>query len=330
MSTEQMHIAEYDVQLSYYRAIMALVVNKMQTNRLFEIIYMLLNKKTMTARELAEYFGVSQRTIYRDVDTLSLAGIPVYTEKGKGGGISLLPDFVLNKSILSEQEQNEIMSALHGLSNLRSAEASPVLQKLSTIFNKTATNWLEVDFSDWSFSNGGLFNDFKTAVLERRITEFDYYGASGSTYGEKTRRRVEPIQLWFKSKAWYLKGFCLIRQDMRLFKLSRIRDLSVTDEYFSERDLLTASPNPGSEERQRKDMTLKLKIAPEMTYRVLDEFGGAEKQPDGSFIVTVTWQEDEWVYGTILSYGEYIEVLEPEYMREVIKNKLLKTVKKYL
>ena len=121
-------------------------------NRLFEIIYILLNKKSTTARELAEHFGVSQRTIYRDVDTLSLADIPVYTEKGKGGGISLLPDFVLNKSILSEQEQNEILSALQGLSSVKTTETDQVLKKLSTIFNKNTVNWLEVDFSDWSFA----------------------------------------------------------------------------------------------------------------------------------------------------------------------------------
>lgn len=174
----------------------------MQVNRLFEIIYILLDKKIITAGELAMHFGVSSRTIYRDIDTLSLAGIPIYTEKGKGGGISLLPDFVLNKSILSEQEQNEILSALHGLSGVKSGgnngtnETEQVLQKLSTIFNKTASNWLEVDFSGWSYMDGDVFNECKNAIMGRRIVEFNYY----NTYGEVTCRRIEPIQLWFKSK----------------------------------------------------------------------------------------------------------------------------------
>lgn len=309
----------------YYCGIMDAVVSKMQSNRLFEIIYILLNKKMTTAKELAGHFGVSQRTIYRDVDTLSLAGIPVYAEKGKGGGIRLLPDFVFDKSILSEAEQNEILSALQGLYRVENAETDQVLKKLSTIFNKSAVTWLEVDFTEWGFQNSEAFHDFKTAILERRIAEFEYY----STYGEKTIRRVEPLLLWFKSKAWYLKGFCLARQDMRLFKLSRVRNLTVTDETFSERNLLAAQPNP-VDERQKRDVTLTLKIAPEMTYRVLDDFGEAEKQPDGSFIVTVTWPEDDWVYGSILSYGEYIEVLEPAYIREIIKNKLLKTARIYL
>ena len=300
----------------------------MQMNRLFEIVYVLLQEKSITAKTLAERFDVSQRTIYRDIDTLSLAGIPVYTEKGKNGGISLLPDFVLSKSILSEQEQNEILSALQGLSNVKTAETSQVLRKLSTIFNKTAANWLEVDFTDWGYMNGRFFNDFKTAILEHRIVEFDYY----STYGEKTRRRVEPIQLWFKSKAWYIKGFCLTRQDMRLFKLTRVKNLILTNESFTERDLLAIRPAAGHDEHQKQDVTLKLRIEPEMTYRVYDEFDedNIEKQPDNSFIVTVTWPEDDWVYGTILSYGEYIEVIEPEHIKEIIKNKMLKSVKKYL
>jgi len=299
----------------------------MQVNRLFEIIYTLLNKNTVTAKELAERFGVSQRTIYRDIDALSLAGIPVYTEKGKGGGISLMPDFVLNKSILSEGEQNEILTALQGLSGVKAAETDRILQKLSTVFNRSAVNWLEVDFSGWGCYDGGAFYDFKTAILERRVAEFDYFSASG----EMTRRRVEPIQLWFKSKSWYLRGFCLTRRDIRLFKLTRVRNLTVTDECFPERDLLVSAAESRPSGHEKRDVALRLKIAKEMTYRVYDEFDEdmAEKQPDGSFIVSVTWPEDDWVYGSILSYGEHIEVLEPEYIREIIKGKLQKTAEKY-
>ncbi|HCS74836.1 MAG TPA: hypothetical protein DIW17_13295 [Clostridiales bacterium] len=114
--------------------------------------------------------------------------------------------------------------------------------------------------------------------------------------------------------------------------MTRVKNLIVTDEHFIERNLLEAPPNPGPDAHQKQDITLKLKIDPAMTYRVYDEFGDdiSEKQPDGSFIITVTWPEDDWVYGTILSYGEYIEVLEPGHVREIIKEKTLKMVKKYL
>ncbi len=298
----------------------------MHTSRLFEIIYLLLNKKTTTAKKLAEHFGVSRRTIYRDIDTLSLSGIPVYTEKGKGGGISLLPGFVLDKSILSETEQDEILSALQGLSSIQTTGTDSVLSKLSTVFNKSTVKWLEVDFTGWDYQNNEMFHSFKTAILERRIAEFDYY----STFGEKTHRRIEPVQLWFKSKAWYLKGFCLMRQDMRLFKLTRIRDLSVTDEFFTEREFLTLPDESGPEEHRINNIELVLRIAPEMAYRVLDEFSDAVKHQDGSFTVNVIWSENEWLYGYILSFGEYMEVIEPEHIRTAVKNKLLKSAEKYL
>ena len=284
---------------------------------MFEIIYILLDKKNVTAGELSEHFGVSRRTICRDIDALSIAGIPIYTERGKGGGIRLLPDFVLDKSILSEHDQNEILSALHGLSNVMTADTNKILQKLSTIFNKPTTNWLEIDFSGWSHEND-FFNDFKIAILEQYIVEFDYY----NSFGDKTSRRVEPIQLWFKSKSWYLKGFCMKKQDMRLYKLSRIKNLVLIDEHFEKRDPLVVSGNPiHSIYEGGKNINLKLRIDPERAYRVFDDLHEkmVEKQPDGSFIVTVTWPEDNWLYGFILSFGQYIEVLEPEHLRSTMK-----------
>ena len=297
-------------------------------NRLFEMTYLLLNKKKLTAKELAFHFGVSQRTIYRDVDTLSLTGIPVFAEKGKGGGIGLLPDFVLNKSILSDREQQEILSALQGLSGLKIAESGEVLQKLSAVFNKSVTNWLEVDFSGWGSGNEDPFNGFKTAILERKITGFDYYGSDG----KKAHRRIEPLQLCFKSRAWYVKGFCLTRQDMRFFKLSRVRKLKIQDEHFLERSLPHNQPDSEMVNGYKKNqITVKLKIAAEMAYRVYDDFSKETivKQSDGGFAVTVRWPEDAWIYGFILSFGEYIEVLEPKRVKMTIKERAQKIVKKY-
>ena len=298
----------------------------MQASRLFEIIYILLNKNIVPAREMAEHFGVSTRTIYRDLDVLSLAGVPVYAEKGKGGGIGLLPDFVLNKSILSEQEQNEILTALQGLSVVKTAETGRVLQKLSAVFNKSAIPWLDVDYNDWSFLKENIFHDFKIAILERKVVRFDYYG----TFGDKTCRRIEPIQLWFKFKAWYIKGYCLDRQDIRLFKLTRVRNLTITNKHFPARDFLLPDASQAQDERQKPDITIKLKIAPEMTYRVYDDFESARQQADGSHIVSATWPEGDWLYGFILSFGEYAEVLEPESLKNIIKHKASGISKKYL
>ena len=298
----------------------------MKANRLFEILYYLLNKKSVTATELAERFEVSVRTIYRDIDVISSSGIPVYTEQGRSGGISLLPNYIMDKAILSEKEQHDILANLQGLFQLNSDETESALQKLSVTFNKTAANWLEVDFS-WNNDQKNYFRNLKMSIIEQRIIEFDYF----SSHNEKTNRRVEPIQLWFKHRAWYLHGYCLMRQGIRLFKLFRMKNLIVTDQLFETRYRVEELKNIDSREEVDQDINVCLKIAPEMAHRVLDEFDFEEEveEKDGYFIVSTTWRDNEILYGFILSFGEYIEVLEPASVRATIKKRAQLVVEKY-
>lgn len=297
----------------------------MQINRLFEIIYMLLERKTITAKELAEKFEVSTRTIYRDIDILSLAGIPIYASKGKGGGIGLLDDFVLDKSILSDEEQNQILFALQSMEKISNKEEIDILEKMSSIFKKTKSNWIKVDFSDWG-TNGdkdATFKLIKEAILKKKVLEFIYY----SSYGEETKRKIEPLQLYFKDKAWYLNAYCRLKQDYRLFKISRMKDIKLLDENF-EREL----PEIKEKKQNFKTIKLKLEISKEMSYRVYDEFKkeNITVNENGDFIVNVEFPENEWVYGYILSFGEYIKVLSPEYAKNIIKEKLEKSINNYL
>lgn len=297
----------------------------MQINRLFEIVYILLEKRTITAKELADRFEVSTRTIYRDIDILSQANIPIYTTKGKTGGICILDDYVLNKSILSEEEQNQILFALQSMDKITNKNGKNILEKMSTIFNKSKTNWIEVDFSDWG-TNGEIdnrFNIIKEAILKQKVLEFTYY----NTYGQETKRKVEPLQIYFKDKAWYLKSYSIDKQDYRLFKISRMKDIQVIDETF-EREI----PNIIEKKLDIKTVTLELEISKEMSYRVYDEFKKEEItiKENGDFYVKVTYPENDWVYGNILSYGEYIKIISPQYVKDIIKNKLQKSLNNYL
>lgn len=302
----------------------------MQINRLFEIVYILFDKKTITARELAEHFEVSKRTIYRDIETLSMAGIPLYTNKGKGGGINILPEFILNKSLLSGSEQDEILSGLQSLRALNVPNVDPVLNKLATIFNKKNASWIDVDFSHWGSddSEKEKFKLLKNAILEKNVIIFDYY----SSYGEISRQRfVEPMKLVFKGQSWYVYGYCKLKADYRMFKVTRIKNLVASNEYFNRnlpKDILDTS----DDSYKTKMITIVLKIHSKMAYRVFDEFGSENitKNVDGSFTVKSTIPESDWIYGYIMSYGEYAEVLEPIYIRETIVNKFKEGLKKYL
>lgn len=297
----------------------------MQVNRLFEIIYILLEKENFTAKELAEHFGVSIRTIYRDIDVLSRSNIPIYTNQGKGGGINLLDNFVLDKSLISEDEQNQILFALQSLEKLNVNNEKMLLDKMSILFNKATRNWIEIDFSSWGTDStqNERFNKIKEAILNKKVVEITYF----NSYGEENIRQVEPLQIWFKDKSWYIKAFCRLKQDYRIFKIARIRDIKILDEHF-ERDL----PVEKEEKTKFKVISLKLEISKEMAYRVYDEFEkkNINKNENGDFIIEVEYPENEWVYGYILSFGEYVKVLSPEYAKDIIKKRLEKTIKNYL
>jgi predicted DNA-binding transcriptional regulator YafY len=167
-----------------------------QISRLFEIVYLILEKGKVPARELAERFEVTTRTIYRDVESLSAAGIPVYMSKGRNGGLSLLPEFVLDKTVLTQREKDEILSALAGLSATGRDETSGALNKLASLFGASGYNWIEVDFSGWGWTQGlkDSYSLLKEAILARRVLTFDYFGSKG----EKTSRTVEPLKLVFR------------------------------------------------------------------------------------------------------------------------------------
>ncbi|WP_297417562.1 YafY family protein [Clostridium sp.] len=301
----------------------------MQINRLFEIVYILLDKKTVTAKELSERFEVSIRTIYRDIDILSGAGIPIYTSKGKGGGISIIENFVLNKSVLSEKEQNEILMSLQSLNVMKFLEVEPVLKKLSTVFKKEGTSWIDVDFSQWGSDDTEKekFNIIKTAILSNRLLSFGYF----SSYGEKSLRTVEPLKLFFKGQAWYLYSFCRTKNEFRMFKIRRIDNLFLLDETFKREIPVNIFGEP-DESFEDKKINLVLKIHEKMAYRIYDEFSQENiiKNEDGSFTVTTTFPEGDWIFGYVMSYGEYAEVIKPESIRKAIKRKFEEGLKKYL
>jgi predicted DNA-binding transcriptional regulator YafY len=299
----------------------------MQISRLFEIVYLLLEKGTVSARELAERFEVSTRTVYRDVENLSAAGIPVYMSKGRNGGISLMPDFVLDKAVLTQREREDILSALQGLSAAGPVESGEALDKLGALFGEAGQHWIEVDFSSWSWGQKvkDCFNLIKKSILSRHVLTFQY---SGST-GEETERSTEPLKLVFRGQAWYLYAYCRERQDMRFFKLSRMEDISMTAETFSR----TAPPRvlPETIGSDKGTIPIKFRAAREIAFRIYDEYahGHIQRQEDGSLIVTAQVPYSGWFTDYLLSYGDTIEVLEPDMQRNDIRRKLNAILGKY-
>ena len=296
----------------------------MQESRLFKIVYYLLDKGQATAPELAEKFEVSVRTIYRDIDALSSAGIPVYAEAGRNGGIHLMNDFVLDQAVLSKEEKQEILTALQGIHILQNSDSSRILQKLSAIFHLNSHNWLEVDFSRWGSSefDNKKFDLLKFAVIHCKNVKIRYAGS----YERISERIIQPYKLVYKSYAWYLKAFCTEKQALRTFKLNRILDLEILQESFQYRNF----PEPAEVSVEEYSLVT-LRFPEEMAYRVYDEFDPAQiqKQADGTLIVSAKMPEDAWLTGFLLSFAAQVDVLSPAHLKEEIAKQAKQIYEKY-
>lgn len=285
----------------------------MKNDRLFQIVYLLLERGTLTAPELSRALEVSVRTIYRDVEALSIAGVPVYASQGKNGGISLMPNFSFDKALLSDEEQNQI---LYAIQSLRAAEqpVDALLRKLGGLFQKQNANWIEVDFSRWGLGNTDSvkFERLKTALIGRRALEIVYCSSSGET----NRRVILPIKLIFKDKSWYLQAYCRMAQDYRLFKVNRVVELTLLEERFL--DPPDEIPPIEAAQPILPIVTqIRLWFSPAVAFRVYDEFDCSfvEKEPDGSLIVSACFPQDGWVIGYLHSFGAEVEILEPAELR---------------
>ena len=287
-----------------------------EKGRLFTILYILLERESVTAEELSRRLEVSVRTIYRDIDSLSAAGIPVYSARGKGGGIRLLPGFSLDRAMLTRTDQDEILTAIRGLrSSLGEDGSSDLLQRLSGLFQRERADWIDVDFSPWGGEDQRpKFQLLKQAILDRRVITFLYYNARG----ERHSRRAQPFKLWFKGSAWYLSAFCLERQSVRTFKICRIQQLELTEEFFdASRTAVQEAPDSRS---QLPAVQLELWFAPSVAYRLYETFSPEEisVNQDGSFSVRAAFPEDRWVYGFLLSFGPEVKVLSPVHIQRIL------------
>lgn len=300
-------------------------VMKMRESRLFRIVYYLLQNGKATAPELAQKFEVSIRTIYRDIDSISSAGIPIYATQGKGRGISILNDYTLDKSLFSEQEQEQMLIALQGMVATTEENSNELLTKLSGLFQINSTNWIEVDFSDWAHRTPqqDTFNIIKEAIFQKRVISFCYFSGKGN----KEKRNVRPIRLVFKSKSWYFYSFCLLRNDYRFFKLTRIKELEMLSETF------TQDFTPTKIEKQiqvENTVAVKLKFDKQAAFRVYDEFTDSITEDlQGNLYVQIDLPDNEVLYSYVMSFSDSVEIIEPQSIREQMKKRLQKMQEKY-
>lgn len=301
----------------------------MKVDRLVSIIMILLDKKRIGAQELADMFEVSPRTIYRDIDAINLAGIPVLSTPGVGGGFEIMQQYKLDKKVFSSSELSAILTGLYGLSEMmHSRELENALAKVKSfipadkageITLKTGQLW--VDLTPW-LENRDLrpyLEMVKTALEENRLLSFEYIDG----HGNKTVRTAEPYRLVLKNGHWYWQGYCYKRKDFRLFRLSRTLKLGIQDVYFTPKEC----PDPQlsyADEAAAMQTKIKIRIHKSIMDRVLDNCAYEQLLPDGDahFVVVFPFIENEYYYDMLLGFGNKCECLSPPHVRAEMKRRI--------
>ena len=301
----------------------------MKVDRLVSIIMILLDKKRIGAQELADMFEVSLRTIYRDIDALSMAGIPICSTPGVGGGFEIMPKYKIDKNVFSTADLSALLMGLSGLSNIvRGDEVVHALAKVKSFIPaeyskdiEVKANQIYIDLSPW-IGNRNIqpyLETIQTALHEKRLLTFTYT----DRHGNQTTRTAEPYQLVLKSNHWYFQGYCYKRNDFRLFRLSRILDLHMEEDTYIPRDYQKPQLNIDDMVTPMQK-TITLRIHKSIIDRVLDYCAYDQFSPDDDehYIVCFPFIENDYYYDMLLSFGNKCECLGPAPIREGIRRRI--------
>lgn len=288
----------------------------MKIDRMIGILSILLQKEKVTAPYLAEKFEVSRRTINRDIEALCMAGIPLVTEPGHGGGISIMEGYSIDRTLFTSADMQAILTGLRGLDSISGTNRYlQLMEKLSAGTSNllTADTHILIDLSSWYKSAlAPKIELLHSAILSGNKVSFTYYSPKGESV-----RTVEPYYLIFQWAGWYLWGWCDGREDFRLFKLMRMTDLCVGESF-----LKRAVMRPDLSEKRVFPPTyqVKAKIQPAFQWRLVEEFGPDcfTVLPDGMLLFSAGFSDRNNLIGWITSFGGGAELLEPEPLRQEV------------
>jgi len=302
-----------------------------KVERLISIIMILLKKDVVSAQTFARLFNVSKRTILRDMETLSMSNIPIYAINGVNGGYAIMDEYKVDKRLLSSTDLENILTALSGLEKIYlNEEIEMTIRKIEAMVNPHSSNKgsIHLSFYEWK-GRAEISESLKMcqeAIAKRRLVSFHYI----DKLGVATKRIVEPYQLHFSESSWYLKGYCTDRLDYRTFKLSRINDLTSSEQSFVARDDLLMEPEKKGS-YQPELVTVKAFVSPSISDQLIERYGrkSLEAYSAEHLLATLTVPQNNIGFQFIAGLGTNIQLLEPEAYVEEFKRYLLQMVNQY-
>ncbi|MDD6194756.1 MAG: YafY family protein [Lachnospiraceae bacterium] len=300
----------------------------MKIDRLIGILSILLQEEKTTAPELAKRFEVSRRTINRDIEDLCMAGIPIVTSQGAGGGISIMDGYKMDRTILSSKDMQMIMAGLRSLDSVSGSHYyGQLMEKLKAGSSDfvSGNESILIDLSSWNKESlSPKIELIQDAIELEKTLRFQYYAPGG-----ETEREIEPYFLIFKWSSWYVYGYCLLRNDFRMFKLNRMTDIAHVKSFEKKQDVPV--PDLSKEKVFPSDVRVKALFEPCMKWQLIEEYGAESftEQPDGKLLFECDYADDEGLLSWLLSLRDKVTVIEPESIRRKMFHIATELTEKY-
>ena len=300
----------------------------MKIDRQLGILSILLQTESVTTPYLSDMFEVSRRTINRDIEDLCKAGIPILTRQGKGGGISIIDGYKIDKTMFTQGELQDIVAGLRSLDSVNGTNRyGQLMEKLSIGSSDffVGNQSVLIDLSSWyKNSLAPKIEMIRMAIKQHRELNFFYYAPKGDS-----QRKIEPYYLLFKWSSWYVWGWCKSREDYRLFKLNRMDKVHMSENYFSERK--APLPNLKDEKIFPGGIKVKALFEADCKWRLVEEFGPYcfRERKDGTLLFQADYTDKENLLTWLFTFRDKVELLEPKEIREELRQSIFKMKRKY-
>lgn len=300
----------------------------MKIDRLIGILSILLQQEKVTAPFLAAKFEVSRRTINRDIEHLCKAGIPLVTTRGQNGGISIMEGYCIDRTLFTSSEMQSILIGLKGLDSVSGTNRyQQLMEKLEVGQSSVlaSNRHIMIDLSSWYKPTlAPKIELIQAAIEQHERIRFTYYAPKG-----ETKREIEPYVLVFQWASWYVWGYCLKRQDYRLFKLNRMLEVEYTKEFYEPRQTPPLELSGGTIFPAM--IEIKALFESDMKWRLIEEYGidSFEEKEDGRLLFTFGFADKENVFSWLLSFRDRVALIEPEYLKQEFSELVGKIQKKY-
>ena len=302
----------------------------MKLDRMLGIVHTLANTERLTAQALADRFEVSKRTIHRDIDAICMAGIPVVAYPGGNGGIGLAPGYRLDKKALTDLELRSILTGLQSLESVGFESESRHLRSMLAPMDSNrpaSAPDLHIDLaSHYKERLAPAIRTLRDAIANRTVLRLVYLSGRGTT-----ERLFEPYHIAFRWSAWYVAGWCRLRNAFRMFRINRIVSLRRTEETYTIRELPPAAMDPDRMFAGENMETAVMLVHPDAEFKLLDEFGpdSYEQDASGWLRFSFPYVNREWMLGFVFSLADKARVLAPESLVQTVSERAMAMVRLY-